>query len=223
VAEQVLGLPGIRLAGLGTNLACFSGVIPSEANMQRLVELAEELERRFAIRLPWISGINSSGLQLIATGRMPERVNHARIGEAILLGRETTHRRPWSGTFQDAFELRAEILELCRKPSRPRGERGEDAFGHQTAAADRGSMLRALVNVGREDLDLEGTRPLDRRLRILGASSGYLALDATEAEGELRVGDVLGFSLNYGALLAAMTSEYVLKQPAGQGAPPPGA
>ena len=46
---------------------------------------------------------------------------------------------------------------------------------------------------------------------ILGASSGYLAVDVSEAESPIKVGNTLSFSLNYGALLAAMTSNYVKK------------
>jgi predicted amino acid racemase len=141
---------------------------------------------------------------------MPPEINHARIGEAILLGRETTHRRPWPGTFTDAFTLHAEIIERQRKPSRPVGERAEDAFGHYPEFPDRGEMLRALVNVGREDVAVEGLSPLDGRLSILGASSGYTAVDATAAP-DLRVGDKLAFALSYGALLAVMDSPYVDK------------
>jgi predicted amino acid racemase len=216
VARRALGLPGIRLVGLGTNLACFGGVVPGEDNMNRLVELAEGVERSSGRTLKWISGVNSSGLDLIASGRMPPRVNHARIGEAILLGRETIHRRPWPGTFQDAFVLYAEVLEVKKKPSLPLGERGEDAFGKRPSFEDRGVAARALLNVGREDVDVEGVRPLDQRLRIIGASSGYLVVDVSGAEGGVRVGDELAFSLNYGALLAAMTSEYVKIQPVGK-------
>jgi len=208
-----LKFPGIRIAGLGTNLACFGGVVPGEGNMHRLVELADETERTFGLRLQWISGANSSGLKFIASGRMPARVNQARIGEAILLGRETTQREPWPGTFQDAFTLHAEILELKTKPSKPIGERGEDAFGHRIAFDNRGNIVRALVNIGREEVSVEGIAPRDPRLRVLGASSSYLVVDMTQAAGQFRVGDVLSFSLNYGALLTAMTSEYVRKRP----------
>ena len=218
LAAQAVRLPGIRVVGLGANLACFSGVVPSEHNMQRLVELAEAVEQRLALRLDWVSGANSSGLELIASGRMPARINHARIGEAILLGRETIHRRPWPGTVQDAFLLHAEVLELKRKPSRPLGERGEDAFGKRSPVEDRGVMDRALLNVGREDVQLEGLTPLDGRVRIVGASSDYTVLDVTGANGELQVGDQLVFSLNYAALLAAMTSGYVEKRPLRAGA-----
>jgi len=205
-------LGGIRIVGLGTNLACLSGVVPSAANMQQLVELAQAAEQHCGIALHWVSGINSSGLDLIAAGQMPERVNHARIGEAILLGRETTARRPWPGTLQDAFELQGEILELRRKPSRPIGERSEDAFGGHPAFDNHGRILHALLNLGRQDVDIDGLRPLDPRLTILGASSDYLALDVSAAAGELKVGDSVAFALNYSALLAAMTSPYVAKE-----------
>jgi predicted amino acid racemase len=209
--REAIKFEGIRIKGIGTNLACFAGVVPSEGNMNQLVELANEIEHSFAIALEWISGINSSGLEFIAAGNMPQRINHARIGEAILLGRETIHRKPWPDTFQDAFVLHAEILELKKKPSLPVGERSEDAFGRLTEFEDKGNVLRALINVGREDIDIKGIAPLDARINILGGSSGYLVLDVTAAEDNIAVGDELSFTLNYSALLTAMTSEYVKK------------
>jgi predicted amino acid racemase len=47
---------------------------------------------------------------------------------------------------------------------------------------------------------------------VLGGSSDYLVVDVGGAAGGVRVGDALTFSLNYGALLAAMTSAYVKKR-----------
>jgi predicted amino acid racemase len=180
--------------------------------MRLLSELADKVEQNCGLKLDWISGANSSGLNLIAAGLMPAPVNQARIGEAILLGRETTHRQPWPDTFQDAFSLRAEILELKKKPSSPIGERSEDAFGHLATFENRGEIERALVNIGREEIDIEGIVPHDTRLKILGASSSYLVVDTSAAAGAFKVGDELTFALNYGALLTAMTSEYVKKK-----------
>jgi predicted amino acid racemase len=210
--REVVALDGIRLVGLGANLTCYGGVIPTERNMGRLAGYAVEVEKTFGIQLPWISGGNSSALPLIAAGVMPQRINHVRIGEAILLGRETIQRTPWPDTFQDAFLLRGEVIECKEKPSVPVGPRGEDAFGRKREFRDRGEVERALVNVGREDVDVEGLVPLDPRLRVLGASSDYLLVDVTRARGDVRVGDELVFSLSYGALLAAMDSEYVEKR-----------
>lgn len=211
--HNVIRLPGIRIVGLGTNLSCYGGVVPSADNMQQLVDCADQIERTFNLELSCISGGSSSSLPLIAAGKMPRRINHVRIGEAILLGRETIHRTAWPDTFQDAFYLYAEVIEEKQKPSIPVGTIGEDAFGRTPVFIDRGERERAILNIGREDVDVDGLRPLDTHLAILGASSDHLIVDVTEARKPLRIGDSLAFSLNYSALLAAMTSPYVEKRP----------
>jgi len=212
LVRDALEMPGIRIRGLGANLACFSGVVPSEENMQLLVDLAAGIEQDFGLRPELLSAINSSGLELIAEGKMPAVINHARIGEAILLGRETVQRKPWPGTCQDAFTIHAEVLEVNSKPSRPLGKRSEGAFGGMTQFEDRGEELRALLNLGREDVDVGGIVPREPGVVILGASSDYLVADISNAARPISVGDELAFIPNYSALLAAMTSEYVKKQ-----------
>ena len=216
VVQEVVKMRGVRIVGLGTNLSCYGGVVPSVDNMTHLVEYAKKIEDRFKQKLRYISGGNSSSLPLILEGKMPKEVNHLRIGEGILLGRETIHRRPLPDTHQDAFLLNAEIIELKKKPSVPIGETGEDAFGKKPVFEDRGEMYRAILNVGREDVAVDGIAPVDRRLRILGASSDHLLVDVTQAMDSIYIGENLAFSMNYGALLAAMTSEYVEKRPLGQ-------
>jgi arginase len=222
VVSEVVKLPGVRIVGLGTNLSCYGGIIPTCGNMEELVHYADEIEGRFGLSLGYLSGGNSSSLPLIAEGGMPARINHLRIGEGILLGRETVERRPWPGTSQDAFVLKAEVIELKEKPSIPIGERGQDAFGgaprFEAAVSDhlegaRREMTRAILNVGREDVLVEGMEPIDSRLTILGASSDHLIVDVTRAEGGVALGGELEFLMNYGALLAAMTSSYVEKRP----------
>jgi predicted amino acid racemase len=211
--KEVMGLGGIRIAGLGTNLTCYGGVIATEQNMQRLVDLAWEVEKTYHLKLEYLSGGSSSSLPLIAAGKMPRRINHLRIGEAILLGVETAHRSPWPDTYQDAFVLYSEVIELKKKPSVPIGEISQDAFGRKPVFEDRGTIDRAILDVGREDVDVDGIRPVDPRLSILGATSGALIVDVSAAKGSIRVGDSLAFSLNYAALLEAMDSQYVEKRP----------
>ena len=72
--------------------------------------------------------------------------------------------------------------------------------------------MHALLNVGREDVDISGLTPLDPGVRILGASSGYLILDMSHVGREIQVGRELAFTPSYRALLRAMTSEYVVKE-----------
>ena len=213
VVQEVVKLRGVRIVGLGTNLSCYGGVVPTVDNMTQLAEYAAKIEARFNLKLRYISGGNTSSLPLVLEGKMPKKINHLRIGEGILLGRETIHRQPLPGTHQDAFLLNAEIIELKKKPSVPIGETSEDAFGQKPVFEDRGDMYRAILNVGREDVQVEGISPVDRRLRILGASSDHLLVDVTGALDSIHIGENLAFSMNYAALLAAMTSEYVEKRP----------
>ena len=205
-------LAGLRVVGLGTNLTCYGGVIPTAAHMERFVALAEAVEGALGRRLAWLSGGSSSALPLVAAGQMPTRVNHVRIGEAILLGRETVGREPWPGTAQDAFVLHAEVVERKRKPSLPESPRTADAFGRTRRFADRGLRERALLDVGREDVDAEGLTAIEMGVEVLGASSDYLVVDVTDARASICVGDELSFALSYGALLAAMDSQYVDKR-----------
>ncbi|MBF0249977.1 MAG: alanine/ornithine racemase family PLP-dependent enzyme [Alphaproteobacteria bacterium] len=204
-------MTGVRIRGLGANLTCFGGVAPSPENMAVLVRLARDARAAHGLALDWVSGGNSSALRLIQSGHMPAGITHARIGEAILLGRETTHREPWPGTHQDAFVLSAEVVEVKEKPSHPVGEVVEDAFGHVPDFPDVGDMDRAILNVGREDVAVEGLTPADSRFTVLGGSSGYVIVDVTPAHGSVKVGDRLAFTLNYAALVAAMGSPHIEK------------
>lgn len=212
VAESVLDLPGVKLAGLGTNLTCYGGVAPSVENLTVLARLAEEVERRAGFKLDIVSGGNSSSLSILLNGEAPPRINHLRLGESILLGLETLRREPLPGLNQHAFEVRAEIIELKTKDSVPHGMIAQDAFGNSPSFIDRGNRRRAIVGLGREDAVLEALTPLDAGIEILGGSSDHMILDVEERAETSRVGDVLRFSPGYGALLALMTSQYVEKR-----------
>ena len=212
--EKVLDLPGVRIVGIGTNLTCFGAILPSEENMGALVEHARSLERAYGLQMRYVSGGNSSSLPLLLSGKMPSGINNLRIGEAILQGgRDTFLSKPWRALDQNAFLLSGELLEVKIKPSVPIGPMGVDAFGKRPVFKDRGKRLRGILNIGREDIIVEGLTPVSAGVEVLGASSDHLVLDLTEMKPPPAVGDMLGFHMNYGALLAAMTSEYVVKKP----------
>jgi predicted amino acid racemase/arginase family enzyme len=212
--EQVRALPGVRIVGIGTNLTCFGAVLPTDENMSALVAHASQLEQRFGLKLRYVSGGNSSSLPLLLSGRMPAGVNNLRIGEAILQGgRDTFHSEPWRALDRDAFRLTGELLEVKVKPSVPIGTTGVDAFGKRPVFEDKGDRRRGILNIGREDVVVEGLTPTDSRVAVLGASSDHLVLDLTETFPTPEVGSLLSFHMGYGALLAAMTSEYVEKEP----------
>ena len=211
--EQVMALRHVRIVGIGTNLTCFGAILPTEVNMGALIAHARSIEQRFGLQLRYVSGGNSSSLPLLISGKMPAGITNLRIGEAILQGgRDTFHDEPWRELDRDAFLLTGELLEVKTKPSMPIGRMGVDAFGKRPVFEDKGDRLRGILNIGREDVVVEGLLPANPGIAVLGASSDHLVVDLMDAA-PLKVGDRLGFHMSYGALLAAMTSEYVEKQP----------
>ncbi|KPU28038.1 alanine racemase [Caloranaerobacter sp. TR13] len=211
VVSDILNLDGIKLIGIGTNLTCYGGVIPKYENLSRLVEIKKDIEMKFNIKLDIISGGNSSSLYLLQTGEMPKDVNQLRLGESIVLGRETAFGKNIHNTYDDCFKLIVEIIEVKEKPSVPIGEIGMDAFGNKPSFVDRGIVKRAICAIGKQDIDLGDIIPYDKNIEILGASSDHLILDITECENDYYVGDIIEFKLTYGGILKVMTSEYVKK------------
>ena len=208
VVKETIGLRGIKLAGVGTNLACFGGVRPSEANMRELSAIAGNLQRKFGINFEVVSGGNSANYQWFVSAPDIGLVNHLRIGEAILLGRDTLTREQIPDLYIDAFTLVAEVIELKTKPSRPYGEIAQDAFGHIPIFEDRGDMRRAILALGRQDVDVSAIKPRIKA-NVLGASSDHLILDVGDSD--LEIGAEVRFDVGYSALLRAMMSPYVEK------------
>jgi len=209
VVTKTLGLEGIELAGLGTNLACYAGVNPTSKNMTELSDIATRFRNEYDIPLEIISGGNSANYDWFASTNDPGQVNNVRIGEAILLGRETLRREKIPGLHTDAFTLIAEVIERKTKPSFPVGPRSQDAFGDMPEFEDKGAINKAILGIGRQDVDFSGITP---RIAVecLGASSDHIILDAKDTD--LMVGSEIAFDVDYSALLRAMTSPYVGKE-----------
>jgi len=209
--EETLKLGGIILAGIGANLTCYGGVIPTKDNLARLIELKITIEKTFDIVLDIVSGGNSSSLYIVETGAIPKGINQLRLGEAILLGRETAYGHQIFGTYDNCFKLVAEIIEIKDKPSIPTGELGFDSFGNKPSFVDRGIRKRAICAIGKQDVLPDNIVPDDADIIILGASSDHMILDITECHQAYKLGEVVSFKLNYAGILSSMTSEYVSK------------
>ncbi|PKM84514.1 MAG: alanine racemase [Firmicutes bacterium HGW-Firmicutes-11] len=207
--KEILSLNHIELYGLGVNLTCYGAVIPKNDNLSLLVDLARRLEGRYSIKLPMISGGNSSSYYLIEKKELPEGINNLRLGEAFLLGNETAYGDRIPGTHNDAIFLEAQIIELKSKPSLPIGEIGVDAFGQKPSYEDLGVRKRAILAIGKQDADPDSMTPTDPDIHILGASSDHLILDVTDSLTDWKVGDIVSFTLGYSGLLKASTSSYV--------------
>ncbi len=206
--RETLRFPNIALKGIGTNLACQNGVSPDARNMAELSALADSIDATCGLALEIISGGNSGNLQWALSGADIGRINDLRLGESLLLGRETLHRQPIDGLHTDAISLIAEVIESKVKPSQPWGELAQTAFGEKPRATDRGNITQTIFAIGRQDTDPDGLHPPDG-VEILGASSDHLITESGRAP--LCVGAEVPFQLNYSALVRAMTSPFVAK------------
>ena len=210
-AEEIKKLEGVELIGIGTNLTCYGGVIPTPENLGRLVEIKNNLEKNHDVKLKIISGGNSSSIPLLYDGTIPEGINNLRLGESLVLGRETAYGKDIEETFNDVFKLVIEAIEIKDKPSLPVGEIGKDAFGNVPVFEDKGIRKRMICAIGRQDLLPDDITPYDKEITVIGSSSDHLILDITNSKIKYKVGDKLEFGLKYGGILRGMTSEYVKK------------
>ncbi len=209
VVSETLSLPNIVLKGIGTNLACRSGASPDDANMRILSELAASMEATFDISIETVSGGNSANLNWAFSGTDTGLVNDLRLGESILLGRETLYRNPIDGLHTDAISLVAEVIESKLKPTMPTGNLAQSAFGQCSVPINHGDIVQTILAIGIQDIDPHGLRPPDGT-EILGCSSDHL-ITTSSAVDIVPIGTEMTFQLDYSALIRAMTSPFVTK------------
>ena len=208
VCERVeRDLPHVQLAGIGVNLTCYGSTKPTPEKMNELVGLARQVEQRIGRKLEIVSGGATSSFTLVHWGTMPAGVNHLRIGEAILLGKDLQVDwgiRDMDYLRMDALTLRAEVVEVKDKPTYPIGEFAIDAFGRKPVYEDRGIRRRAILALGRADVgELESLIPREPGMRVIGGSSDHCIVDVEDCPRRLQVGDIVEFSLCYSHMLYA--------------------
>ncbi|WP_278241922.1 alanine/ornithine racemase family PLP-dependent enzyme [Jeotgalibacillus sp. ET6] len=206
---HIIQLPGIELVGIGANFACFGGVKPDTEKMNTLSALAASIRKQYALPLPIVSGGNSANYNWFSSSEEVGEINHLRIGESILLGRETLSREAIPGLYTDAFTFYSEVIESKVKPSVPYGQIAQNVLGVYPSFDEMGDIRRCILGVGFQDVLVSGLTPL-LDLNIMGFSSDHTVLNAKKVD--LQVGDAVAFSVNYGALLSIMTSSAVAKE-----------
>jgi predicted amino acid racemase len=210
--REIAGLRNLRLHGVGSIFGCLSATAPTRESLERLVLLRDEIERDLGEEVPVISGGSGSNLKMVMDGEMPGEVNHLRLGEAFFNGVEALHREPIPWLSQNVFRFEAQVLEVYRKPSAPRGVPVMDAFGRYRTFVDRGSEWRILLATGKNEVMTEDLEPLEDGIAIAGATG-----DQAVAEGgsgpscRYRPGDVIAFRPAYSAVLKAFNSPHVHK------------
>ncbi|MCE5202346.1 MAG: alanine racemase [Synergistaceae bacterium] len=207
--EQLKGLDRVRIAGAGTNLGCFGGILPSVENLSHVVRCSEIIEEMVGYPLETISIGGTTSVPMLHEGTLPEGINQIRAGSAMLRG--AIAWEPFNWLKQETMEFSAEWVEIALKPSKPWGIPGFDAFGRTPYFDDNGTRLRGILAAGRQDIYPEGLLPFDPGIKILGASSDHLVCDLQNIHKPPEVGETATFRVNYAAMMTAATSPYVEK------------
>lgn len=212
---SVFQLPNLEIVGLGTNLNCLHGIMPSEDKLVQLSLYKQIIELKFNIKIPWVSGGTSVVLPLLLQRRLPVGVNHFRIGESLYFGLDLFTGETIPGMETGLFTLHTEIIEISKKPVVPFGESGSNPSGEETLINPElygKEQWRAIIDIGLLDIQPKFLRPIDKNIEILGASSDMLILNITKCERMYNVGDTIAFDLDYMGALSIMNSFYVEKK-----------
>lgn len=213
--KEVFELPNISIVGLGTNLNCLHGVMPSADKLIQLSLYKQLIDLRFNKDIPWVSGGTTVTLPLLIRGDLPVGVNHFRIGEALYFGADLFTGGVIEGMRDDVFELYTEILEIQEKPMLPSGELGVDPMGNILQIDPKltgKSSYRAILDIGHLDVNPDFLIPMDDSIRVVDASSDMLIVDVGQNPTDLKVGDEVRFGLKYMGALGVMNSRYIEKR-----------
>jgi len=213
--EEAFELPMLDFIGLGTNLNCLHGVMPSQDKLIQLSLYKQIIELKFKRKIPWISGGTSVTIPLLMQKRIPPGVNHFRIGETLFFGADLFSDALIPGMRDDVFSLEAEIIELSEKPSLPTGELGFNPRGELLELDESKfgkSSYRAIIDIGVLDTDPKYLIMPGADMEVLGSSSDMIVIDLGLNPRGLKVGDTLEFALKYMGALSLMNSNYVEKR-----------
>lgn len=213
---EIFELPNIEVVGIGTNLNCLYGVMPSQDKLIQLSLYEQLIEARFNRKIPYVSGGTSVTIPLLLKNLRPTGVNHFRVGESLYFGKDLFTNKRIKGMKDDVFKLSAEIIELTEKPVVPIGELGANPSGGVFNSGDDQDLgetsLRAIIDVGLLDASPEYLIPENKNLVIDEASSDMLIVNCKNSKKKYNIGDLMTFKLKYMGALRLLSSDYIEKK-----------
>ncbi|MGD8780013.1 MAG: alanine racemase [Ignavibacteria bacterium] len=210
--SKIFELSHIKIIGLGTNLGCMYGVEPTYDKLIQLSLYKLLLEEKFQKEIPLISGGSSITLPLVDK-KLPQSVNHLRIGETVFHGFSLIDGKRFKNLSTKAFNFSAEIIELEKKDSIPDGLISEANVGHAAAYANTTNMLtyKSILDFGTIDVDYDDLTPLDNSIQFVGTTSDMTVYDLKQNTEKHKVGSKIQFIPNYMATARLMNSKYITK------------
>jgi predicted amino acid racemase len=212
--QKIFKLKGIKVIGLGTNLNCLHGVMPTADKLIQLGLYKQIIELKFKQKLPLLSGGSTVSLPLIKRKQLPSEINHFRVGEALYFGADLFNGGTLPGFYDSVFELNTQIIELSQKPHVPEGEIKENPSGELFEVKDEmygKYSTKAIMDIGLLDINPDFLIAEDDDIEIVGASSDMLVIDLGKNTSDYKVGDIIKFKMKYMGALSLMNSYYVEK------------
>lgn len=212
--EEVFRMKNIEVVGIGANLSCLYGVLPSPDKLIQLCLYEQLIEAKFNKQIMYVSGGSSVTIPLISQNILPKGINHFRVGETLFLGTNVYSNDTFEFMHSDVFKLYSTIIELIEKPQVPTGEFGTNVEGNEFEFDEEligQKTYRAIIDLGLLDVDESHIEPIDEDIKFVGASSDMLVIDLGKNLNKYKVGDVLEFKMDYMGTLRAINSKYINK------------
>lgn len=209
---SVFEMDNIEVTGIGTNLNCLHGVLPSQDKLIQLVLYKQLIEATFNESIPWVTGGTSVVIPLLLNKQIPVDMNHFRVGEALFFGTNMLTNAPMEQMEQDVFKLFTEVIEITEKPKVPIGYLAENPSGEllEVDQEDYGkTSYRAILDIGLLDISTDFLIPEDPNISFVGASSDMVVIDLGKTSRHYKVGDTISFKLKYMGALSLLNSDYV--------------
>jgi predicted amino acid racemase len=214
--KKVFDLPNIKVSGIGSNLNCLSGVMPSKDKLIQLSLYEQLIEAKFGKKIEYVSGGSSVMIPLLLKKQIPKGLNHFRIGETLFFGVDLFSNKTIPKMKDDVFVLFAEIIEITKKSVVPYGNLEENPSGETVDINDEDygrNHTRGILDIGLLDISkAEFITPFDKDISFIGASSDMLVVDLSTTKKNYKVGDLVKFKMKYMGALLLMNSEYIEKK-----------
>ncbi len=194
------------------------GIQPTYDKLLQLALYKQLIEIKFNTSLPLISGGSSITLPLVGKPSMPKNINHLRVGEAAFLGTTPFDNKRFRDLSTDAFEYRANIIELELKENSPDGILTDGNVGHTVESdfAVHEKRYRGILNFGLLDVDVHELVPKDKEIKFSGTTSDMSVYDVglplASGKCKYKVGEKVTFAPSYMAIARLMSSKFIDKR-----------
>ncbi len=214
--KKVFDLPNIKVVGIGANLNCLNGVMPSKDKLIQLSLYEQLIEAKFGRKIEYVTGGSSVMIPLLQKKQIPKGINHFRVGETLFFGIDLFLNKTIPKMKSDVFLLHTEIIEITEKPIVPYGDLEKNPSGEMIEIDPENFGIthkRGILDIGLLDISTtDFLEPIDKKITFIGASSDMLVVDLSNTRKKHAVGDVVSFKMKYMGALRIMNSRYIDKK-----------